>query len=105
MTSRRDLQVKTEIGEDAGEMTQESSSQNNSTPSYTQQQPKILDPMGEMQKKILEALNKKPSLTEKIAKKSVEKQAISKDTREELKASLMNNASIKAAMSALLKRT
>jgi hypothetical protein len=83
-------------------MQQDNSSQ--ITSSFTQQ-PKPLDPMSEMQKKILEALNKKP-LTEMIAKKTlVEKQTISQDKKEELKASLMQNASIKAAMAALLKRT
>jgi hypothetical protein len=83
-------------------MQQDNSSQ--ITSSFTQQ-PKPLDPMSEMQKKILEALNKKP-LTEMIAKKTlVEKQSISQDKKEELKASLMQNASIKAAMAALLKRT
>lgn len=94
--------MKAEIGEDTSEMQQDNSSHISST-TYTPK-PKVLDPMSEMQKKILEALNKKP-LTEMIAKKTVEKTPIPKETREELKASLMNNASIKAAMAALLKRT
>lgn len=96
------MQVKAEIGEDMN--VQESNSSQitpaSSMSSFPQQKS---DPMSEMQKKILDALNKKP-LTEMIAKKSTEKIAISKDTREELKASLMNNANIKAAMAALLKR-
>lgn len=103
LQGRREMQVKAEIGEDTNEMQQENSPQITSTTAYSAPQPKP-DPMSEMQKKILEALNKKP-ITEIIAKKTAEKQPISKDEKESLKASLMNNASIKAAMAALLKKT
>lgn len=102
LTSRRELQVKAEIGEDMS--VQESNSGQITTASSISslvQQP--LDVMSDLQKKVLDALNKKP-LTEMIAKKSTEKPAVSKDTREELKASLLNNSSIRAAMAALLKR-
>ena len=105
LTGRREIQVKAEIGEDITETSHDSNSVQTPVTSFVQQQPQQqpVDPMSEMQKKILDALNKKP-LTEMISKKNSEKSTISKDTREELKASLLGDASIKSAMAALFKR-
>lgn len=69
----------------------------------TASEPKT-ESLNEMQKRILEALNKKP-LTEMIAKKSMEaKSAITKESREELKATLLKNDTIKAAMAKLVSK-
>lgn len=100
LTGRRETQVKAEIGED---MSVQESSHITTASSISSLAQQPLDVMSNLQKKVLDALNKKP-VTEMIAKKSTEKPAVSKDTREELKASLLNNSSIRAAMAALLKR-
>lgn len=103
LRQRRELQVKAEIGEEVTPMQIESAVASFSSPSYSNPAPK--ESLGDMQKRILEALNKK-SLTEMIAKKTVEpKPAMTKETREELKASLLKNDAIKQAMATLLKRS
>lgn len=59
----------------------------------------------ELQKKILEALNKN-TVTEMIAKKSVEaKTGMTKEEKNKIKNSLLNDDKIKAALSSLFKRT
>lgn len=98
---RRDLQVKAEIGEETTPM-QMDTSISYGTPMIAAE-PKV-EPLNEMQKRIMEALNKKP-LTEMIAKKTMEtKSAITKESREELKASLLRNDTIKAAMAKLVSK-
>ena len=95
--------MKAEIGEETTPMQMDTSMSYGTTTTTTAAEPKV-EPLNEMQKRIMEALNKKP-LTEMIAKKTMEtKSAITKESREELKASLLRNDTIKAAMAKLVSK-
>lgn len=100
---RRELQVKAEIGEESTPMQMDTSSPVSYGTTPIASEPKT-ESLFEMQKRIMDELNKKP-LTEMIAKKSMEtKSAITKESREELKASLLKNDTIKAAMAKLVSK-
>jgi hypothetical protein len=97
LSQRREMQVKTEIGE-------EIPMQVDPIPATAAapQQPEPKDKQKEMQQKILEALDKKKTLTEMVMKKTNDKPGLT--LREELNKALLNNDSVKAAMALLLKK-
>lgn len=104
LTSRREIQRKAEIGEDDDSymdtLGQSSYNQVKTFSSYSSA-PKTTNPQDDLQKKILEILNKKP-LIQQLAKKAEAKaKPMTSSEKEELKAKLMNDDKIKEAMNAL----
>lgn len=113
MTTRREVQRKAEIGEDASDMDFPSEPKNNAprmmqmscirddSPPSRGSSSNNVNKQDELQKKILEILNKKP-LMQQIAKKmEVKAKPMTQAEKEELKNKLMQDDKIRQVMTSL----
>lgn len=106
LSQRREVQRKMEIGEDANDMdyadsTSFSSIQTSAPVNQAQQPAPVSNPQDDLQKKILEILNKKPLMQQLSKKVETKSQPMTQKEKEELKNKLLQDDKIKQAMSAL----
>lgn len=107
LTSRREIQRKAEIGEDEDSYMDTSSPNNYNkvksfpSPMMAPSSSSSVNKEDDLQKKILEILNKKPLIQELAKRAEVQSKQMTTSEKEELKSKLMNDDKIKAAMAAL----
>lgn len=108
LNQRREVQRKAEIGEDMGSFdfsmdttSPYSDSKPTTTPSLQSTLPAPANPTQDLQKKILEILNKKPLLQQLSKNVEVKPRPMTKTEQDELKNKLMQDDKIKQAMNAL----
>lgn len=105
LTTRREVQRKAEIGEDEVSYMDTSSStsynQVKSFPSSLTTTSASTASSDDLQKKILEILNKKPLIQQLAKRAETQAKQLTTSEKEELKTRLMNDDKIKAAMNAL----
>lgn len=104
LSARREVQRKMEIGEDANDMDYADSTSFSSiqTPvNQGQQSAPVSNPQDDLQKKILEILNKKPLMQQLTKRVETKSQPMTQKEKEDLKNKLLQDDKIKQAMSAL----
>lgn len=108
LQTRREIQRKAEIGEDTGNFdfsmdttSSYSGPKSSAAPPLQASMPTPSNPQQDLQKKILEILNKKPLIQQLTKKVEVKSKPMTQSEKDDLKNKLMQDDKIKQAMMAL----
>lgn len=101
MQGRRDIQRKAEIGEDGCQVDYSSDSESRHYERKFERKKNTSNTHEDLQKKIMEILNKKPLMQQISKKVEVKPKPMTQSEKEDLKHKLLQDDKIKAAMAAL----